>query len=345
MDTMNTNKTQHYLKSIEGKPVTNEIAQQLMHLLSEQKLKLLANLSGPESFVPSGKMPDNSDDVIKVIYLDTETTGLEVTDEIVQLSMVKALVNKKDGSVIQVEGYYNSYQEPAASLSDETWANMKKLSGIVPEMLTGQTINQFEVSAFLHDVDLIVAHKANFDRPMMENNLTEITDLIKSKAWACSLSEIPWADYGFSNSKLDYLLFRVGYAYEAHRADIDTLALMQLMDSEIEVDGQVIKPMKVLYDYSVMATVKVWATSAPFDAKDLLKTRGYAWHDGSNAGDHKAWAITLPENKLNLELDYLNREIYRRVVSLPVDKMTALQRHSDPLSPRKAKPAARSFIA
>ena len=75
-------------------------------------------------------------------------------------------------------------------------------------------------------------------------------------------------------------------------------------------------------------TCRVWAEGSPFDFKDILKARGYRWNDG-NDGQPKSWYRDVPEDSLDEELLYLNREIYQREADVPVVKITAFDRFSD----------------
>lgn len=299
---------------------------------------VLRNLVDSSSFIPTGKLPENPEDLINCIYVDVETTGKEVDDEIIQLSMIKATVNRVDGGIVAISNMYNRYHEPRKAISEEITA----LTGITAETVEGHSIDESEVADFIQDADLMVAHEATFDRAMMENNLPLVTTLIKSKSWACSRMDIPWKDLGYSNAKQEYLVFKAGFSYQAHRADLDTLALVQLMDSALNAEGgEPFKPMKLLYDNAMKSTCKIWALAAPFSAKDALKARGYFWSDGTK-GDHKAWWIVLDESQEKLERDWLNREVYGRPVDVSVEYFDAKTRYSDPLSPRPIK--SPSFI-
>lgn len=100
-----------------------------------------------------------------------------------------------------------------------------ELTGITDEKVSGQHIDETMVSDCLKDAFLIVAHNASFDRPFFEKRFKGFEE----KKWACSLAGIDWSRFGFKNLKLEDLLLKSGYFYEAHRASIDCLALAWLL--------------------------------------------------------------------------------------------------------------------
>jgi len=265
-----------------------------------------------------GKLYDHA--IASGIILDTETTGVDEDGEIIQLSMIKYDYHIETGSVIAITDTYNQYNQPSKPISPEITA----LTGITNEMVAGHKFDQNKIAEFMIDVDLHIAHKADFDRPMMERNLKDITLHLVPQRWACSLQEIDWASLGFGTAKLDYLLFRSGYFYEAHRSDIDCLALLTLLDQE--VDGK--RHMRRLHESAEKNSYEIWAIGAPYSVKDDLKARGYKWNDGTTT-DHKAWSIVVNNDEdYAIEMKYLEKEVYRRPNVPLVDKFYAATRYS-----------------
>ncbi|MCV6022403.1 DNA polymerase III subunit epsilon, partial [Escherichia coli] len=78
--------------------------------------------------------------------------------------------------------------------------------------------------SWLSDDPLVVAHNAQFDRPFFEKRFAALGHL----SWACSASGIDWKALGFESRKLEYLLLRLGWFYEGHRAATDCLAMAWL---------------------------------------------------------------------------------------------------------------------
>lgn len=63
-------------------------------------------------------------------------------------------------------------------------------------------------------------------------------------------------------------------------------------------------PMARLLGPAWRKTMRIWATDAPFEKKELLKARQYHWHPGGD-GRPKAWRRDLPEPDSAAELDWL----------------------------------------
>ena len=72
--------------------------------------------------------------------------------------------------------------------------------------------------------------------------------------------------------------------------------------------------------------MRVYAQGAPFDLKDVLKSKGYRWSDGSD-GRPKAWWIEVDEDALDDQQRFLRTEIYRRSPVEPLTtRLTAFER-------------------
>jgi DNA polymerase-3 subunit epsilon len=72
----------------------------------------------------------------------------------------------------------------------------------------------------------------------------------------------------------------------------------------------------------------VWAEGASFDLKEVLKARRYKWSSGDD-GSRKAWYIDVPEDSLDVEVDFLHNEIYQREVDIPITYIDAYTRFSN----------------
>jgi DNA polymerase-3 subunit epsilon len=73
--------------------------------------------------------------------------------------------------------------------------------------------------------------------------------------------------------------------------------------------------------------MRVFAVDAPFDRKDLLKTRGYRWSNGTN-GCRRCWWRDVAERDLEAELAFLRASIFLHPVDLPTQRITARERYS-----------------
>ena len=67
-----------------------------------------------------------------------------------------------------------------------------------------------------------------FDRSFLESRFPVFAD----HNFACSLDEIPWAEWGIPSAKLDYLGFKFGMFHIGHRARADVDMLLSLLVQE-----------------------------------------------------------------------------------------------------------------
>ena len=251
------------------------------------------------------------------LYLDTEATGLNPdTDKIIELALVPFEYDA-EGRIYRILPAYNALQDPGVPIS----AFITSITGITDEMVAGQAIDLDEVARFLANASLVIAHNARFDRPFVES----LYPGFETVAWACSIADVNWNEEGFEGVKLEYLGYKYGFFYEGHRATIDCQAGIELLSQRLPGGERV---MKRLLDYAGRTDIRLWAERAPFAKKDLLKQRGYRWSPGGN-GIRKAWYKDLPEDQVEAEMLYLNKEVYPKAVEvLPMVRFDATLRYS-----------------
>lgn len=230
----------------------------------------------------------------RIVFLDTETTGLSPeSDVIIELGLVAASFSPSANKLVSIDCIVSTYEDPGKPLSPY----ITELTGITDDMVKGRKMDEKEVAAHLKDAFLIVAHNAAFDRPFFEKRFPGCS----GKRWACSLCGIDWNSLGFKNLKLEELLHKTGYFFEAHRASVDCLALAWLLHVRSDALAD-------LMAKAEKKTVTVQAFGAPFDAKDALKARGYRWHDGTT-GPNRHWWKDIAEEELAGEKAFLD-ELY-----------------------------------
>jgi DNA polymerase-3 subunit epsilon len=235
------------------------------------------------------------------LCLDTETTGLDYTqDRIIELGIVAFEYDPATGAIIRIIGRYSGFEDPGFPLADE----IKQITGITDEMLTGQVFNDEQVAALAESASLVIAHNAAFDRKFVEVRFPFFTNL----PWACTVSQINWQAERISSRTLEYLLYKCGgYCINAHRALDDTEGLLGLLLGMLPVSETPI--FQALLEASAEVSSRICAAGAPFDKKEALKQRGYRWNDGSRGGT-KGWWVTVPRDQEADELAYLAEEIY-----------------------------------
>ena len=194
------------------------------------------------------------------------------------------------------------------------------MTGITAEMVAGQAIDMTVVRTLLEPVEAVIAHNAKFDRAFCER----LDEAFVHRAWACSVAEVPWSEAGFEGAKLGYLVNGCGLFHNGHRAVDDCHALLEVLAHD---PGDDAGPMLGhLLRSSGRTRVRIWAEWAPYDMKDVLRSRGYRWSGGSD-GQPKAWWTEVDEDDVAAEMRFLEREVYLREVELRRDVLTAFERY------------------
>jgi DNA polymerase III subunit epsilon len=168
-------------------------------------------------------------------------------------------------------------------------------------MVQGQRIDDAVVTALVQQADLIVAHNAGFDRPFVEARLP----VFATQPWNCSFAGIDWKKEGSGSAKLEFLAAERGWFYDAHRAQVDCHALLQVLSSPLS-GGQT--GLALLLAGAGQTRYKLRATGAPFESKDKLKARGYRWD-----GEGRVWWCSLASDALlDAECEWLRADVYGR---------------------------------
>ncbi|MEY4420825.1 MAG: hypothetical protein RLZZ498_1421, partial [Pseudomonadota bacterium] len=164
----------------------------------------------------------------------------------------------------------------------------------------GQHIDDARVAAFVKDASVVIAHNASFDRPFVEARWPLFAQL----DWACSIKDIDWKEEGFGSAKLEYLLSTQGYFYEAHRAEADCWALLELLN-QVLPQSQQTALLTVLLTLN-QPQQKVYAINSPFETKDKLKARNYRW-----AAELRCWTrVVAGAAEMTQELEWLKHHVY-----------------------------------
>lgn len=293
-----------------------------VELLSERALserdswRLLKRLEIPERI----NYPF-SHDVKRAIVIDVETTGLStLEDEVVQIAMLPFTYDPEFCLVLDVEhaNKMEALREPSIPMSEEA----SLVTGLTNDMLTGKSIDATLIDNLVSGADLIIAHNASFDRPMVE----KLWPMFKTKPWGCSLRSVDWLREGFSGGKLDYLGMQFGWFYDGHRALADCEACLALLAQDLPKSGR--KVMSRVQEAIAQKEYLIPAYQAPFDKKDTLKQRGYRWRPDTLPNGKVWWTIC---DDAEAEIDWLKREIYRSDRQVNSFEISALNRFSDRL--------------
>jgi DNA polymerase-3 subunit epsilon len=144
------------------------------------------------------------------LVVDVETTGLDsASDVVIELAMRRFRYD--DNSIIVEIGRGWTWREdPGFPLSPE----IISLTGLTDADLASWFIDDEVVHKIIGEADLVIAHNAAFDRPMLERRLPDMP----GRPWACSFEQIDWQAAGFEGRKLGYLAMQAGWFFDGHRA-------------------------------------------------------------------------------------------------------------------------------
>jgi DNA polymerase III subunit epsilon len=266
--------------------------------------------------VPCHEFAPAQGPVSSVVVLDTETTGLDHSrDRIIELAMLRVDVDDRTGLPCGMVQVYDGLEDPGMPISKE----IEGITGITNAMVQGQRLDEARIMELLDGVDLVIAHNAAFDRPFVEARLPQFA----ARAWACSFVDIDWKREGYNSAKLESLAIAQGWFYDAHRAEVDCHALLAVLGSTLPQAVQT--GLGHLVAAARSPGFRLQATAAPFDAKDLLKARGYRWN-----AENKVWHTLLADEvRLQAECTWLKQAVYgNRAARVQVEKLDARVKYS-----------------
>jgi DNA polymerase-3 subunit epsilon len=260
--------------------------------------------------------------VKRAAVVDTETTGTDPSsDRVIELAVVVFEYCRATGAAGRVLGRYDGLEDPGVPIPPESTA----IHGITDAMVAGQRFDEAEIARLLDGVAIVIAHNAGFDRKFLEPRLPVFAAL----PWACSWQEVPWSEAGIESSKLEYLAYRYGFFYDGHRAEVDCLALLEVLRRPfVRRDGPTTATetaLKLLLDSAREASFRLWANNSPFESKDVLRKRGYWWDAPARCWSREVWS----REEVQAELAWLKDAVYAgKSVALDLDEFDARTRYS-----------------
>ena len=255
----------------------------------------------------------NDGNVRSGLYVDCETTGTDTEKDAVTELCVLPFWFSTDGLRFSTQAPVRWLNDPGVPISPE----VSKMTGITDNMVKGQSIDLDHLNGILDVTDIVIAHNAEFDRPMLER----VSRQFVRKCWGCSMSQVPWET---STRKLEWLLCTMGHFYDAHGAVEDCRAgLFAITRPLNESTG-----LAHILEASRKSMWHCWAIDAPYDKsgklQQMFKERGYYWNSKDN-GKPKAWHKEVED--VDAERTWLAMHAYRRAtVPARFDKVTAFDR-------------------
>lgn len=254
--------------------------------------------------------------VRRAAIVDTETTGTDpAVDKVIELAVVVFEYCRESGRVGRVLGTYDGLEDPGQPIPPESTA----IHGITDAMVAGKRIDDAAVARLLEGVGIVIAHNAGFDRKFLEPRLPVFAGL----HWGCSWQEVPWSEAGIESSKLEYLAYRYGFFYEGHRAEVDCLALLEVLRQPFAESG--VSALRLLLDSAREPSFRLWANGSPFESKDVLRKRGYWWDAPKRCWFREVWSKT----EVDAEIAWLRETVFGgKSVALDLDEFDAKTRYS-----------------
>ncbi len=233
----------------------------------------------------------------KGVVVDTETTGTNPDkDAIIEVGMVLFEFDPNTGIAYNATKSFDQLEDPGFPIPPDS----TMVHGITDEMVAGKRIDDTSVERFLEGVSLVVAHNAKFDRVFLEKRLP----IFESLPWGCSIAQVDWNGQGIGSAKLDYIAYQYGFFYDAHRADVDCFALLEILQQKLPYSGELV--LKSILNELGQKSYTVYATGSPYETKDMLKARFYRWD-----GDKKCWHITVTgDDAIKDEVTWLKSNVY-----------------------------------
>lgn len=219
-------------------------------------------------------------EMVAAAIVDVETTGLDLEDDpIIELAVIRVWADA-DGRIRSVGRSRTWLEDPGRPLSPD----IRRLTGLTDEMLAGRSIMDAEAATLIRDADVVIAHNASFDRPRVERRLP----FCAGRPWVCSLRDVDWRSLGFEGGRLGDLLLQAGWFYSPHRAEGDVEALIQLLDHDVG-DGTTV--LRHALDRASRPTARIVVDRSPFEARILLRARGYRWNAAGRSWEREVATV------------------------------------------------------
>ena len=290
---------------------TSTLSSALETVRANTDYRVLTRISTPS---PNATGRDIAETVC-VAVIDLETTGMDsATDRVIEIAVVVCYVCRATGVIQRLVSEYSSLNDPGVPIP----ASATAVNGITDAMVMGQRMDLNALNACLIGVDLVIAHNAAFDRPFAEI----LHRPFDENSWACSFKEVDWSAEGIESRKLDYIAFKLGFFYDAHRALADCHAVFAVLATPLPKSQRA--GFLQLFECMQQPSYAFAALHAAYDKKDLLKTPGYAWN-----ADKKNWHTSVTGKDIaKEELQWLAEYVYAGKSQASIYKLTAKDRYS-----------------
>lgn len=273
-----------------------------------------------------GPPPEDPQALRRALVIDTETTGTDpLTARIIQVAGVTVCYEAATGRVVRVEAPFSLLHDPGVPIPEA----VQTLTGITDDMVAGHVMDTAELSERVAGVDVVIAHNASYDRPVLER---EVGPVFADVPWACTLRELPWEAWGQHGTRLgDLVRDRLGVVFDAHRADADVAAVAHLLATDTAPDGRPL--MAALLDAARRPSTRFTAVGNSYGAREGIKAMGCKWD-----GARKEWSLDAAEGTEDAARARLESVWHLWTETV----LTARDRHAPHRLPRAQLPVARA---
>jgi DNA polymerase III subunit epsilon len=157
---------------------------------------------------------------VRVLLLDTETTGLGEHDEPISIGLVRLIIDEKSGKECGERFEYHGLRKPAVKIHPKA----QQVHGIDAQSLEGKDFEHHIVRSEIEQADWLIAHNAAFDRKMLQ----KMYPSVHQKRWYCSYRQWPWPSSDSKKLDAACALLEV-YRPKVHGALADAQALCQCL--------------------------------------------------------------------------------------------------------------------
>lgn len=226
--------------------------------------------------------------ISSALIVDTETTGTDpAKDKVIEVAAIRFSI----AHATPVEAY------SAVLRADSQPPEAERVNGIPSAALPSGTdprIAWQRVRAMAESSDLVLAHKADFDRSMAPEDLRSILP------WVCTMDDVEWPAFSGSKSLVAIALAHGLGVSHAHRAMTDCDLISRLLTAcaarGINIEAMLLRAMRPKATYRALVG---------YDNRQLAKDAGFRFEANT-----KRWLRSMAiEDAQNASLPFPIKEV------------------------------------
>lgn len=204
----------------------------------------------------------------KGLIIDAEATSPDPqTATIIQLAIIPFTFTD-DLKICEVKKPIVMYNDPGGPIPEE----IVRLTGITDKDVAGHSLDYEVIEKLFDDVDIVIAHKAEFDRTILERHVH-----VPNVVWGCSMYDIDWKSKFINSLVLEYIAFKTGFWFEAHDALNDCYALLRIL-AVGEYEGK--SYFEELMEKAYAESWRVAINGTEYSDNQILKSFKFRWNPG-----------------------------------------------------------------